>query len=208
MVACPPSQDETSATPQGVGLRRRQSATPRTPRKAVGDGPHMAASAAPCDHETADAMPVQLKRPSNPRGAGAPFRSTSRGARRVRVGRSRNETIRPRDGAHSRTLQPRPPNRETRGDRPTPPTIPPPTTHHPEHTAERGNHDSQTSPEENNTRIDDEPLHNEAHRAAADATTTRDPALGAHATRIVERPRKRNTIAETHSQSNLSSWAG
>ena len=117
----------------------------------------------------------------------------------------RDETIRPRDRARSRTLRQRLPDREARADRLTPPTIPLPTAHHPEQTIERGNHDSQTSPNENDARVDDEPFHNEVHEATATAaTTTREPVLGAHTARVVERARKRNTIAETHFRSNLS----
>lgn len=53
-----------------------------------------------------------------------------------------------------------------------------------------------------------EPLHNEAHRASTSVTTTRNPVLGAHTARVVERTRKQNTITKTHSQSNLSDWMG
>lgn len=51
-------------------------------------------------------------------------------------------------------------------------------------------------------------LHNETHRAGTRTTTTRNPVLGAHTTRVIEGARKRNTIAKTHLQSNLSSRAG
>lgn len=61
-------------------------------------------------------------------------------------------------------------------------------------------------PEENDARVDEEPLHHEAHRTIARVTTTREPMLGAHATRVVERAGKRDTVAETHFQSNLSHW--
>lgn len=77
---------------------------------------------------------------------------------------------------------------------------------HPEQTIERSKHDGQTSPEENDTRIDDEPLHHEADRAGATATTTRDPTLGAHAARAVERAGERNAVTESQFQSNLSRW--
>lgn len=86
---------------------------------------------------------------------------------------NRNETIRPRDRVRSRTFQDRPLNRKTLNNRPTLPTIPQRTTHHPEHAIERGKHDSQPSPKENDARIDDKPLHHEAHGASAGATTTR-----------------------------------
>lgn len=107
----------------------------------------------------------------------------------------RNKTIRPRRRVQSRTLQNGPLNRETLSDRPTLPTIPQRATDHPEHTVERGKHDSQTSPEENDARIDDEPFHREAHEAGASATTTRKPVLGAYTARVVERPRKRDAVA-------------
>lgn len=107
----------------------------------------------------------------------------------------RNKTIRPRDRARRRPPQPRQPNRETLSDRPTLPTIPQRTTDHPEHTVERGKHDSQTNPEENDARIDDEPFHREAHETGASATTTRKPALRAHTARVAERARKRDAVA-------------
>lgn len=87
---------------------------------------------------------------------------------------------------------------DTAGDRPAPPTAPQRTTDHPEHTVERGNHDSQTNTEANDARIDDEPLHHEAHGARAGVTTAGKPVLGAHATRVVERTRERDAIAERH----------
>lgn len=156
------------------------------------------------------------------RTSGTPFWSASTTARRGDVRRSRNETIgygpnrtpsrnkttRPRPRARSRTLQQRPLNRKTRGDRLsdrlTPPTIPQPTADHPEHTVERGEQESQTDPEKEDTRVDDEPLHCEVEDARASVTTTRKPPLGAHATRVVERARKRNAVAETHFNQNLS----
>lgn len=107
----------------------------------------------------------------------------------------RNKTIRPRPGARSQTLQDRPLNRETLSDQPTLPTIPQRAADHPEHTVERGDHDSQTDPEDGDARIDDEPFHREAHEAGASATTTRKPVLGANAARVVERPRKRDAVA-------------
>lgn len=115
---------------------------------------------------------------------------------------SRNEAV--GDGPN-RPLQPRQLNREALSDRLAPLAIPQRTAHHPEHTVERSKHDSQTNPEDGDTRIDDEPLHHEAHGTSASVTTTRKPALGAHTTRVIERTRKRNTVAETHFQSDLSS---
>ena len=145
------------------------------------------------------------------RTSGTPFWSASTTARRGDVRRSRNKTIRPRPVTRCRTLRQRPLNRKTRddrlSDRPILPTISLPTAHHPEHTIERGNHDSQTSPEKDDSRVDDEPFHNEAHRAAAGMTTTRNPPFRAHATRVVERARKRNTITKPHFQFNLSCQA-
>lgn len=118
----------------------------------------------------------------------------------------RDETVRPRDKARSRPLRQRPLNRETLNDRPAPPAIPQRTTDHPEQPIERGKHDSQTSPEDGDARIDDEPLHHEAHGTSASVTTTREPVLGAHAARVVERARKRDAVAESHFQLNLSRW--
>ena len=185
-------------------------------------GSHMVVSATPCNHETADTMPARRK-PSEPQGAGAPPRSAPRNARREGVRRnrntlparnktigdrlnrtpSRNETIRPRNRVLSRTLRQRLPNRWARGDRLALPAAPQRAAHHPEHAIERGNHDGQTGPEQNNARIDNQ-LHYEAHGAGARTTTARKPALGAHSTRVVERTRKRNTVTETHFRSNLS----
>lgn len=174
-------------------------------------------------------MPIQQKRLFELRGVDAPFQSTPRNTRGVRRrlnrdtllgwdeavgGRlnrtlSRNKTIRPRNRARSRTRQPGPLNRWAWGDRPTSPTVPLPTAHHPEHAVERGYHDSQTGHEENDTRVDDEILHNEAHRAGARTTaTTRKPMLGAHTARVVERARKRDTVTKTHFRYDLSSWVG
>lgn len=116
----------------------------------------------------------------------------------------RNKTIRPRDRVQRRTLQPRPPNRETLSDRPTLPTVPQRATNQPEHTIERGKHDSQTHSEDRDARVDDEPLHREAHRPWARTTTTRKPMLRAHTARVVERARKRDAIAKRHFRSNLS----
>lgn len=121
---------------------------------------------------------------------------------------SRNETIRPRDRAQNRTLRDGPLNRETLSDRLAPLAIPQRTTDRPEQTVERGEHDSQTSPEDDDARVDDEPFHHEADRAKAGMTTTRKPAAGPHATRVVERARERNTVAKTHFQSDLSNLVG
>lgn len=110
----------------------------------------------------------------------------------------RDETIRPQDRARSRPLRQRPLNRETLNDRLTPLTIPQQTTNHPEQPIERSKHDSQTNPEENDARIDDEPLHHEAHGTSASVTTTRKPMLRAHTARVVERARERDTVAESH----------
>lgn len=104
---------------------------------------------------------------------------------------SRNETARPPDRARSRPLRQRPPNRETPNDRPAPPPIPQRTTNHPEQQPlERNKHDSQTSPEDGDARVDDEPLHHEAHGTIARVTTTRNPTLGPHTARVVERARE------------------
>ena len=96
-------------------------------------------------------------------------------------------------------------NRETLNARPTPPAIPQQTPSHPEHSAERSKHDSQTRPENGDARVDDEPLNHESDGAGTGVTTTKEPMLRAHTARVVERARKRDTVAETHFQSNLSS---
>lgn len=148
--------------------------------------------------------PIRAKRPTPDSRALPPSRNE---AIRDRPNRQlgRNETIRPHLGTWSRTLQDRPPNRETLSDRPTLLTVPQRAADHPEQTAERSKHDSQTSHEDDDTRVNDKPLHREAEEAGAGVTTTRKPMLRAHTARIVERARKRNTVAKTHFHSNLSS---
>lgn len=121
---------------------------------------------------------------------------------------SRDKTIRPQDRARSRLLRQRLLNRETLSSQLAPPTIPQRAANHPEHTVERSKHDSQTSPEDGDARIDDEPLHHESDKARASMTTTREPALRAYTTRAVERTRERDAIAESHFRSNLSCWVG
>ncbi len=157
-LACPPHQGETSATIWSVGSRHVNPPHPRT----SSDGPHMAVSSAPYDHETEDT----------------------------------------RGGRHS-SHAPIQAERSTSGSHTLPP-VPQRTTNHPEQPIERGKHDSQTRPEDGDARVDDEPLHREADRARASVTTTRKPAPGTHATRVVERARERDAIAESHFQSNLS----
>lgn len=197
MLARPHHRDETSATTWALGPN-----TSAHHPMFWGDGPHMAASPAQCDHETGDAMPVRWKRRGGP-SSHAPIRAERPTPDSHALPPSRDETVRPRDRAGRRPLQQRPLNRETLNDRLAPPTIPPPTTHHPEHPIERGNHDSQTHPEANNARINDA-FHREAYRATAGTTTTRKPPFGAHATRVVERAGKRNAVTETHFRSDLS----
>lgn len=98
----------------------------------------------------------------------------------------------------------RPLNRETRGDRPILPTIPQRSADHQEQPVERGEQEGQAHPEESDARVDDEPLHRGVEDTGAGVTTTRNPALRTHTTRIVERTRKRNAVAETHFNQNLS----
>ena len=124
---------------------------------------------------------------SGPPSSHAPIRTKRAALDSHTLPLGRNETIRPRPGARNRTLQPRPLNRCTPGDRPTPPTVPQRTTNRPEHAVERGDHDSQTDPEKDDARVDDEPLHREADRAGAGLTTTREPMLRAHTARVIER---------------------
>lgn len=160
-------------------------------------------SSVPCDHETEDAMPVLRKR----QGGGSshiPIRAEQSTPHSHALPPSRNETVRPQDKARSRPLRQRPLNRETLSDRLTPPTAPQRTTNHPEQSVERSKRDGETNPEDGDTRIDDEPLHHEADRARASMTTTRKPAPGPHATRVVERAGERDAIVESHFQSNLS----
>lgn len=121
---------------------------------------------------------------------------------------SRNETIRPHPRVWRRTLQKVPLNRDTLGDWPAPPPVPQQAADHPEQTVERGERDSEAHPEDGDTRIDDEPFHRESNRAVAAATTTRKPAPRPHATRVVERARERDAIAETHFRFDLSCWVG
>ena len=119
---------------------------------------------------------------------------------------SRNETVRPRDRARKQPPWQRSLNRETLSDRLAPLPVLQRTAHHPEQTIERNEQDSEACPEDNDARIDDEPFHHEAHETSASATTTREPAPGPHAARVIERARKRDTIAERHFQSNLSHY--
>lgn len=139
-------------------------------------------------------VPIRAER-STPYGRTLPLgRHPTRGG----VRRSRNETVRPRDRARSRPLQQRPLNRKTPSDRLAPPTIPQQAADHPNQPIEGGDHDSQTSHKNDDARIDDEPFHHEAHGTSASVTTTREPMLGPHAARVVERARKRDAIAESH----------
>lgn len=204
MLACPPYRDETSTTIRGVGSRRvspspqnigRWAAYGRAPRLMIArDGGH-------------DASPTEETRSGRP-SSHAPIRTERPTLHSHTLPPGRDETIRPRDRARSRPLRQRRLNRKTLNDRPTPLTIPQRTTDHPKQPVERGNHDSQTRPEKDDARIDDEPFHNEAHRAAARATTMRKPPLGAHTTRVVERAGKRNTVTKTHFRSDLSRRMG
>lgn len=179
-----------------------QNTTKGDARRVMGDGLHVDVSPAPCNHETGDTVSVQE--------TGTPSSHTPIRAKRPTpdsrtLPPSRDETIRPRPGVWSRTLQDRPLNRETLSDRPTLPTVPQRATDHPEHTVERGKHDSQTSPEDDYTRVDDEPFHHEADRTSTSVTTTRKPVPGPYAARVVERARERDAITERHFQSDLSS---
>lgn len=155
----------------------------------------MAASSVPYDHETEDAMPVRWKRRGG--SSHAPIRAERPTLDSHTLPLGRDETI-----------GDRPLGRDTLSDRLTLLPVSQQTTNHPEHTVERGDHDSQTNPEENDARVDDEPFHHEAHRARASVTTTRKPVPGPHATRVVERPGKWNTVAKTHFQSDLSNRGG
>ena len=119
-----------------------------------------------------------------------------------------DETVGPRDRARNRPLRQRPLNRETLSNRPALLTVPQRAADHPEQPVERGKQDDEAGPEEGDARIDDEPLRHEADRVGAAMTTTREPVLGAHAARVVERARERDAVTETHFKSDLSSWVG
>ena len=219
MLARPPHRGETPITVWCVEVRTRQPITPKHRERRMDGGAHTITSSLPCDHETEDATPVRqsslsARRPTRRNVRHGRDRPVSRN-KTIREGLNRppirNETIRPRDRdrTHSRPLQPTPPNRETLAGQLALPTIPQQTADHPEHAIERGNHDSQTSTEKDEARVDDEPLHRDVEdsRAGTRATTTRGPVLGAHAARVVERTRKRNTVTKTHFRSDLSHWA-
>lgn len=154
-----------------------------------------------------DASPTEETRRGRP-SSHAPIRAgrTNLGSRPPPLGR--NEAVRPRDRARSRPLRQRPLNRETLSEQLAPLSPPQRTTNHPEQTIERSKHDSQTNPEKDDARIDDESLHHEAHGTSASMTTTMKPAPGPHTTRVIERPGKWNTIAKTHFQSDLSNLVG
>ena len=166
----------------------------------MGDRPHVTPSSA---------RAITRRRTEGQSGSGCPGSHAPIRTERPTLVPGQNKTIRPRNGTRNRTLRDRTLNRETPNNRPTLPTIPQRTAHHPPQSVERGDHDSQTSPEDGDTRVDDKPLHREIEETGASiTTTTRKPAPGAHTARIIERTRKRNAIAETHFQSNLSSWVG
>lgn len=132
----------------------RQPITPRT----TGDGPHMAASSAPCNRETEDATPAPRKRQGR---AAYTYQSESKGPPSTVTRSRRAGTIRPRDGARNRTLRQRPLNGEALSNLLTLP-LPQRPTDQPVEAVERGNHDSQTSPKKDDAGIDDEPFHHEA----------------------------------------------
>lgn len=151
--------------------------------------------------------PVEKTRSGRP-SSHAPIRAERSTLYSQALPLSRNETVRPRDRARSRPLRQRPLNREAPSNRLAPLAIPQRATNHPEQPIERSKHDSQPHPEDHNARIDDEPLHHEAHRARATVATARKPVPGPHTARIVKRAGKRNTITKRHFQSNLSNRVG
>lgn len=140
------------------------------------------------------------------RGRGDPLGRDETIGDRLNRPLSRNETVRPRDRAQSRTLRDRPLNRKTLNDRLAPPTIPQRAADHPEQPIERNKQNGEADPENGDARVDDEPLHHEADRTRASMTTMRKPARGPHTTRVVEQDKKRDAVAETHFKSNFSSW--
>lgn len=154
-------------------------------------------------------MEETLRAPKSGRPSShAPIRTERSTPDRHTLPLGRPETVRPRGGVGRRALRQRPLNSETLSDRLTPLAIPQQTTNHPEQPIERSDHDNQTSPEDSDARVDDEPLHHEAHGTRASVTTTRKPMLRPHAARVIERARERDAIAESHFQSNLSGWMG
>ena len=140
----------------------------------MGDELHVAASAVPCDHETADATPVQERAPQ----------LTCTDPSRTTLPRHPAAPARPEQNHTASRRDPEPAA-----------------------AAEAAEH-SQTSPKENDARIDDEPLHHETDKARASMTTTRKPAPGPPTTRVIERARERDAITETHFRSDLSGWMG
>ena len=120
---------------------------------------------------------------------------------------SRDEAVRPRDGAWGRPLRRRPLNRDTLNNLALL-TVPQRATDYPEQPVERSDQESQTGHEECDARVDNEPFHREVEEAAAATATTRGPVLGAHAARVVEGPGERDAITKTHFRSNLSCQVG
>lgn len=88
------------------------------------------------------------------------------------------------------------------------PPIPQRTADHPKRPVERGKQESPADPEEEDARVDDEPLHREVEDAGTCLTATREPTLGAHTARVIERSEEQNTVTKTRFQSNLSDWVG
>lgn len=121
---------------------------------------------------------------------------------------NQNETMRPRPRAQRRTPQDRPLNGQALGNLLALPTIPQRTADHPKQPVGRGKQESPADPEEEDARVDDEPLHREVEDAGTGLTATREPTLGAHTARVIERVEERNTVTKTHFQSNLSDWVG
>lgn len=196
MLGRPPRRSETSTTLWGPGPRRRQPITPEhhERRCVMSDGGH---GASPKSGYPRSRTPIRAKWPA-PNSRALPLSRNETIGDRPNRQPGRNKTIRPRRRVRSRTPQNGPLNRETLSDRPTLPPVPQPAADHPEQPIERSDHDSQTSTEANDARVDDEPLHHEAHGTSASVTTTREPVLGPHATRAVERARERHAIAESH----------
>lgn len=203
MLACPHHRGETSATIWGVCSRH---VSPSPPERRGGAYGRVLRPVRSRDggHDASTTEETRRGRPSSH----VPIRTERSTLDSHTLPLGRDETVRPHDRARSRPLRQRPLNRETLSDRLTPPAPPQRTTNHPNHPIERSEHDGEASPEENDTRIDDEPFHHEAHGTSASATTTRKPMPGAHTARVVERARERDAVAESHFQCDLSDWAG
>lgn len=195
MLACPPHQSETSTTLRRFGSRHVSPSPPE--HRMMGR-----IWSSPPPH----AITRQRRRCQPRRGhpsSHVPIRAERSTLDSHALQLSRDETIGDRP---NRPLRQRPLNREALGDRLALLAIPQRTTDHPGQPVERGEQDGEAGPEENDARVDDEPLHHEAHGTSASVTTTRKLVPGPHATRAVERARERDAVAESHFDLTFHVW--